>query len=235
MPPRAAVGRSSEREQRRLGIVPDLKDSLQEPFTIYDLCVNSDKPAPSLGATAEAASTGAAADGRLEPLAPDRREVPSDGAGGSSAGPFRSVGFTLSTSGYAVARRFRQVLAPVGLEPREFALLRAVSLSEGSSQQAIGERLQIPASRMVAFVDALEARGLLERRRNPADRRARALHLTEEGRLLLGRAFVLAVEHERDLCAELSEAERKQLLDLLQRITARLGLAPGVHAALTEE
>jgi DNA-binding MarR family transcriptional regulator len=65
--------------------------------------------------------------------------------------------------------------------------------------------------------------------------RARALHLTEEGRLLLGRAFVLAVEHERDLCAELSEAEREQLLDLLQRITARLGLAPGVHAALTEE
>jgi DNA-binding MarR family transcriptional regulator len=212
-----------------------MKDLLHEPFTIYDPCVNSDKPAPSLGAAVEAASTAAPAAGRLARLAPDRREVPSDGAGGNSPGPFRSVGFTLSTSGYAVARRFRQVLAPVGLEPREFALLRAVSLSEGSSQQAIGERLQIPASRMVAFVDALEARGLLERRRNPADRRARALHLTEDGRMLLARAFVLAVEHERDLCAELSEGEREQLLDLLGRITARLGLAPGVHAALTEE
>jgi DNA-binding MarR family transcriptional regulator len=148
--------------------------------------------------------------------------------------PFRAVGFTLSTSGYAVARRFRQLLAPLELEPREFALLRAVSASEGSSQQAIGERLQIPASRMVAFVDALEARGLLERRQNKSDRRARALHVTDEGRDLLARAAQLAAAFERELCADLSAAEREQLLDLLERVCARLGLAPGVHAALAE-
>jgi len=212
-----------------------MKDSLQESFTTYDLCVNSDKPAPSPDAPVEPAIAGAAPAWQLERPAAEAREAAGDGARANSAVPFRSVGFTLSTSGYAVARRFRQVLAPVGLEPREFALLRAVALCEGSSQQAIGERLQIPASRMVAFVDGLEARGLLERRRNPADRRARALHLTDEGRELLGRAFVLAVEHERDLCANLSEEQREQLLDLLQRITERLGLPPGVHAALAEE
>lgn len=156
-------------------------------------------------------------------------------AADAAAVPFRSVGFTLSTAGYAVARRFRAILAPLELEPREFALLRAVSASEGASQQAIGERLQIPASRMVAFVDALEARGLLERRRNPADRRARALHLTSRGRSLLQRAFALAAEYERDLCADLGADEREQLLDLLQRVTARLGLPAGVHAALAEE
>ena len=55
------------------------------------------------------------------------------------------------------------------------------SAAEGQSQQAIGERLQIPPSRMVAFVDALEARSLLERRHNPHDRRTRELHLTEAG------------------------------------------------------
>jgi DNA-binding MarR family transcriptional regulator len=145
--------------------------------------------------------------------------------------PFRSVGFSVSTTGYAVARRFRELLAPLELEPREFALLRAVSASEGESQQAIGERLQIPPSRMVAFVDALEGRRLLERRLNPQDRRARALHLTDDGRELLARAFEVAVAHERDLCADLEEDEREQLLDLLQRVGERLGLPPGVHAA----
>jgi DNA-binding MarR family transcriptional regulator len=149
--------------------------------------------------------------------------------------PLRSVGFTISSSGYAIARRFRQILAPLELEPREFALLRAVRAAEGQSQQAIGEELQIPASRMVAFVDALEARGLLERRRNQEDRRARALHLTADGRRLLSRAFALAASHERDLCARLSDEEREQLLDLLQRIAGGLGLPPGVHAALAEE
>jgi DNA-binding MarR family transcriptional regulator len=146
----------------------------------------------------------------------------------------RSVGFTLSSTGYAVARRFRHTLAPLALEPREFALLRAVAAGEGSSQQAIGASLQIPASRMVALVDALESRGLLERRHNSADRRTRALHLTADGRVLLERAFALALELEGDLCADLSEQEREQLLGLLARVGARLGLAPGAHAALAE-
>ncbi len=151
--------------------------------------------------------------------------------------PFRSVGFTLSTTGYAVASRFRELLAPLGLEPREFALLRVVAAAEGHSQQAIGERLRIPPSRMVAFVDALEARGLIERRHNPNDRRTRELYLTDEGRALLGRAFSEAVAHERSICADLSEQEREQLLDLLARVARSLGLPPGVHAhtALADE
>lgn len=149
---------------------------------------------------------------------------------GSSA-PFRVVGFTVSSIGYAVARRFRETLAPLELEPREFALLRAVSAAEGQSQQAIGERLQIPASRMVAFVDGLEQRSLLERRHNPQDRRTRELYLTVAGRDLLERAFKLAAGLELGLCAELSAEEREQLLDLLARVGMQLGLAPGTHAA----
>lgn len=145
--------------------------------------------------------------------------------------PFRAVGFTISSTGYAVARRFRETLTPLTLEPREFALLRAVGAAEGQSQQAIGERLGIPASRMVAFVDALEARSLLERRQNPSDRRTHALFLTEDGRGLLERAFVLAVGLERHLCARLSAAEREQLLELLERVGLQLGVAPGEHAA----
>jgi DNA-binding MarR family transcriptional regulator len=152
--------------------------------------------------------------------------------------PFSGVAFMLSAIGYAVAKRFRQILAPLELEPREFALLRAVAHAEGQSQQAIAESLQIPPSRMVAFVDALEQRSLIERRHNPEDRRTRALHLTKKGRALLERAFTLAAGFELDLCAELTGAERDQLLDLLPRVGAQLGLPDGVpaaHPALAEE
>lgn len=145
--------------------------------------------------------------------------------------PFKSVGFTLSTLGFAVAAGFREQLAPLDIEPRDFALLRAVGAAEGLSQQAIGERLHVPPSRMVAFVDALEERGLLERRAHPTDRRARALHLTAEGRALLGRAYGAAVAFESDLCRNLATGEREQLLALLNTIVASLGLPPGVHAA----
>jgi DNA-binding MarR family transcriptional regulator len=146
--------------------------------------------------------------------------------------PFRAIGFTVSSVGYAVARRFRQTLAPLQLEPREFALLRAVGAAEGLSQQAAAERLQIPPSRMVAFVDALEARALLERRHNPLDRRTRTLYLTAAGRELLEQALELATELERHLCAQLNGAERELLLDLLQRVGSQLGLVAGTHGAL---
>ena len=152
--------------------------------------------------------------------------------------PFSGVAFRLSSIGYAVAKRFRQILAPLELEPREFALLRAVGALEGQSQQAIGERLQIPPSRMVAFVDALEERSLLERRHNPHDRRTRELHLTDSGRDLLGRAFALVAGFEHDLTAELSDAESDQLLELLQRVGTQLGMPgglPAAHPALAEE
>jgi DNA-binding MarR family transcriptional regulator len=149
----------------------------------------------------------------------------------STSEPFRSVGFTLSSLGYAVARGFTETLAPLDLEPRDFALLRALATSEGDSQQTIGERLGIPASRMVGFIDAHEARGLIERRQHPADRRIHALHLTDAGSELLTRALTIAVAYEQELCGDLISPEREQLLELLGRVSGRLGLAPGVHAA----
>jgi DNA-binding MarR family transcriptional regulator len=147
------------------------------------------------------------------------------------APPARSVGFTLSSLGFAISGRFVQTLAPLALEPREFALLRAVHAAEGRTQQSIAASLQIPASRMVAFVDALEARGLMQRRSNPRDRRARALHLTDSGVELLDRAIARAAELELELCAGMSDQEREVLLELLQRVGAALGVPAGVHAA----
>jgi DNA-binding MarR family transcriptional regulator len=161
--------------------------------------------------------------GRLGPAAFD--------AGPASNPPFRSVGFTVSTLGYEVSRRFRETLQPLGLEPRDFSLLRAVASNEGRSQQAVGESLKIAPSRMVAFVDLLESRGLLERRQNADDRRTRALYLTDAGRDLLASAFGLALETERTLCSGLTEDDRSLLLDLLGRVAAALGLPDGVHAA----
>ena len=144
---------------------------------------------------------------------------------------FNSVGFTVSSIGHAVSRRFKETLAPLELEPREFALLRAVAADEGASQQAIAERQRIPPSRMVAFVDALEARELLERRHNPQDRRTRELYLTQSGRKLLLRSFTLASQLEAELCADLSAKERQQLIDLLRRVGMPLRVAPGAHSA----
>jgi DNA-binding MarR family transcriptional regulator len=144
----------------------------------------------------------------------------------------RSVGFLLSQLGFTSSRSFAEELKPLGIGPPEFALMRFVAASEGQPQQALADRLGIPPSRMVARVDALEEAGLVERRTDPADRRVRGLHLTRKGKGLLGRAAKIAIEYEGQLCAELSDDEREQLIDLLQKLQPGLIELRGVHPGL---
>ena len=135
-----------------------------------------------------------------------------------------SVGFTLSQLGLATSSRFGQLVGTLGLEPRHYALLRAVRGRDGQSQQAVADRLQIPPSTMVALVDHLERQGWLERRPDPTDRRTRRLHLTRHGGQVLDRATQLGDSWEQQICAGLSSAERDQLLGLLRRIAANIGV-----------
>jgi len=146
--------------------------------------------------------------------------------------PFEAVGFLISQLGFQSSRRFADRLEPLDLNPRTFALLRHIEAAEGEPQHALAEALRVPPSRMVALLDELEERGLVERRPHPTDRRARSLYLTSAGRRLLEKAKKVAAEHEAELCADLSAAERKQLIALLGRIATGQGLAAGVHPAI---
>jgi DNA-binding MarR family transcriptional regulator len=87
---------------------------------------------------------------------------------------------------------------------------------------------------MVAIVDQLERRELLERKPHARDRRVRNLNLTATGKKLLKQAERQAQQFDRQVTDPLSEAELQKLLDLLERVAAALDLQPGAHAALRE-
>jgi DNA-binding MarR family transcriptional regulator len=111
-------------------------------------------------------------------------------------------------------------------------MLGHLATAEGSSQQALADALGVHRSAMVALVDDLEARGLAERRRDPADRRAYTLHLTREGRRRFTELRAIADRQEAELLAGLEPADRRELVDLLRRVADSQGLAPGVHPKL---
>lgn len=139
------------------------------------------------------------------------------------------MGFLLSQLGYVVARHFRSVMATVALEPRHYALMRAIEAIEGQAQTALVDRLHIPASSMVSLVDHLEERGLVERRLHPSDRRSRTLHVTAAGRELLREATDKAMALEEKLCRGLSTSEREDLIARLQHVGRNLEVIEGVH------
>jgi DNA-binding MarR family transcriptional regulator len=138
--------------------------------------------------------------------------------------PPAGVRFLLVQLGYHAARRLGERLAPLGLEPRHYGVLRAVAALEGSTQQAVGGRLKLAAPRMVALIDDLEQRGLVERRRNPSDRRAYGLFLTGHGRSCLEKAQAAAAAEEEELLGWLDPEQREQLERLLRTSADREGL-----------
>jgi DNA-binding MarR family transcriptional regulator len=144
----------------------------------------------------------------------------------------QTLAFLLSQVGIHASRRFAERITAVDLNPPLFRVLNLVAAAEGQSQQAIGAAIEIPASRMVALVDELEQRGLVERRPDPKDRRVRALFLTPEGKRRLERGRAIAKQHEEELTKGMSAADRKLLLSMLQQIVDRQALGKGVHPGL---
>jgi DNA-binding MarR family transcriptional regulator len=134
--------------------------------------------------------------------------------------------------GMEAARQFGERLAPLGVEPRHVGMLARLAENEGKAQQVIGELIGLNPTQMVFLVDELESRGLVERRRNPADRRSYALYLTAAGNDMLGKVREVAQVHQAKLGKSLSEREQEQLTELLRRIARDQGIAgqslPGI-------
>jgi DNA-binding MarR family transcriptional regulator len=138
--------------------------------------------------------------------------------------------FLLAQVGAHATARFAQRVGALDLTPAHAGLLRLIARQPGQSQQVLAQQLRTPASRLVHLVDALEGSGLIERRRNPGDRRNYALYLTGEGsRFMRDGLGRVAAAHEDDICSALSASERAVLNDLLSRIARQQGLVPGIH------
>jgi DNA-binding MarR family transcriptional regulator len=157
----------------------------------------------------------------------------SDGTVAGDKAPF-SIGFLLSQVGIHAARRLAERLQEIDLQPPLFRVLNVVDAAEGLSQHAIGEAIQAPPSRMVAIVDELEGRGLIDRRPDPGDRRVHALYLTADGRAVLTKGREIAAEHEAELTKGMTKADRQRLVSLLRDVVDQQDIGAGVHPGLSE-
>jgi DNA-binding MarR family transcriptional regulator len=120
----------------------------------------------------------------------------------------------------ASAWRLGRSLAESGLRWADYAVLHHLEAQGPAAQRELAAALRIQPSNIVALLDELERRELLERSPDPADRRRHRVELTERGRRTLERAAKAARAAEADLLAPLSAGERRQLHAYLVRLTA---------------
>ena len=88
------------------------------------------------------------------------------------------ISFQVGKAAQQVNRRARQLLAPHGVTPIQYAVLKVLSGTEAMSGVAIGERLVLDSASITGVLDRLEGAGLVERRRHPTDRRTQLVAAT---------------------------------------------------------
>ena len=135
------------------------------------------------------------------------------------------MGFLASSVGYYLKRAYLRIhddfivtLADLQLRPQLFSALSLIVDNPGIIQRRLAQTLAIERSNIVLIIDDLVERGWVTRNAVPSDRRAYALRATQAGRERCRIAIERIIGHEQRMLCNLSEQERRDLLDVLDRI-----------------
>jgi MarR family transcriptional regulator, transcriptional regulator for hemolysin len=130
----------------------------------------------------------------------------------------RNFGFLLKEVSRRYVNRFEVRAREISLNLAQAKALVRLEKNEGVSQARLAELAEVEPMTMVRILDRMEAEELLERRPDPADRRARCLYLTAKARPILSEIWRLSEEVRAELFAGVGKAEREQFMDVLERL-----------------
>jgi DNA-binding MarR family transcriptional regulator len=121
------------------------------------------------------------------------------------------IGFLLSDVARLLRRRFDERARALGVTRAQWRTLVVLSRNEGANQGALAELLEVEPITLCRMIDRLADAGHVERRRDPADRRAWNIYLTERSRPLLDKLRSLADRVVADALAGLDPDEQDRL------------------------
>src|SRR6185312_84812 len=125
----------------------------------------------------------------------------------------KRLGFTAKTSSLEMYER-------EGLNPYHYAILALLDEGVPETQAAIADALGYDRGTLVGLLDELEEQGLVERKRNPDDRRRHLVRMTSDGKRELARLRTLTARLEDEFLSPLDAEQRETLHALLQELAA---------------
>src|SRR6185436_10849103 len=132
-----------------------------------------------------------------------------------------STSFLLKRLGFAAKERGMAAYEETGLHPYHFGVLLVLDEGSRDTQGSIADALGYDRGQLVGLLDELQEQGLVERQRDPNDRRRHIVRMTSEGTKALRRLRALARRNEDEFLEPLSEEERAQLHMLLMRLAEK--------------
>ena len=131
-----------------------------------------------------------------------------------------SGSFLLKRLGFLMKDKTIQAFEETGLTPYHHAVLALLEEEPPETQAMIADALGYDRSHLVGMLDELEERGLIERKRDPADRRRHLVSLTPEGKKASTRLRAVIKQVEQDFFAPLDAQQREQLKSLLGELAS---------------
>jgi len=131
-----------------------------------------------------------------------------------------SSGFLLARLGFGFKGRALAKLEQAGFDPYDYSVLAILGEGARKTQAMIAKALALDPSRLVALLDSLEERGLVERQRDPDDRRRHVVTITGDGKRQLSRLRGMIKELEEEFFAPLDADTRKVFHELLMQLAA---------------
>ncbi len=136
----------------------------------------------------------------------------------------RNFGFLLKQVSRRYVLRFEQRAQEMSLTLPPCKVLAYLERNEGVSQAKLADLTSIEPMAMVRILDRMEADGLIVRKLDPDDRRARRLYLTAKAKPALEEVWRLAALTRSETFAGISQSERDVFLDVLARLDRNLSL-----------
>jgi DNA-binding MarR family transcriptional regulator len=146
--------------------------------------------------------------------------------------PLRSFGFLLKDASRLYVQRFEQRAGALGLTLPQCKALVHLAQREGISQSQLAESTDIEPMTLVRILDRMESDGWLERRSDPADRRARRLYLKAKGRPLVDAVWRLADLTRGEAFAGIPGPQAEHLIALLENVRNNFAALEPLPAAL---
>jgi DNA-binding MarR family transcriptional regulator len=135
----------------------------------------------------------------------------------------QNFGFVLKDVSRLFIRRFEERAAVgLGMTLAQCKALVMLFKNEGISQKRLSELADIEPMTLVRILDRMEAEGYIERRADPADRRARALFVTPKASPLLNQIWAVGSATRNEMLTGLSTEERNTLMGLMERVHENL-------------